>query len=134
MKLKPYEALLLGLALGLFLFTAGFLAGRLTAKNRIQISSVPTNRVLVSPPGEAFEEDKRLSALDLNTASEQELTDLPGIGPELAKAIITYREEHEGFTVPSELLNISGIGLATYEKLEPLVTVNTVWAWEGENP
>lgn len=134
MKLKPYEALLLCLALGLFLFTAGFLAGRLTAKNRIQISSVPTDRVLVSLPEEATEEANGLSALDLNTASEKELNNLPGIGPELAKAIITYRQEHGGFTVPAELLNISGIGLSTYEKLEPLVTVTAAQAREGEIP
>ncbi len=56
--------------------------------------------------------------VNLNTAGQEELTTLPGIGAAKAAAIIAYRQEHGGFSAPEELKNVSGIGDATYEKLK----------------
>lgn len=56
--------------------------------------------------------------VNLNTADQEELTTLPGIGAAKAAAIIAYRQEHGGFTAKEELKNVSGIGDATYEKLK----------------
>ncbi len=56
--------------------------------------------------------------VNLNTAGQEELTTLPGIGTAKAAAIIAYRQEHGGFTAREELKNVSGIGDATYEKLK----------------
>ncbi len=56
--------------------------------------------------------------VNLNTASQEELTTLPGIGDAKAAAIIAYRQEHGGFSAREELKNVSGIGDATYEKLK----------------
>lgn len=57
----------------------------------------------------------------LNTADRQELESLPGVGPVTAGAILDWRSEHGGFTTVEELLEISGIGEATLEKLRPHV-------------
>ncbi|MFL5798366.1 MAG: helix-hairpin-helix domain-containing protein [Actinomycetota bacterium] len=61
--------------------------------------------------------------VNVNTASEQELEALPGIGPVLANSIIAYRTEHGPFPTVDALDDVSGIGPATLADLRPLVTV-----------
>lgn len=61
--------------------------------------------------------------MDLNTATAAQLETLPGIGEAKAKAIVTYREENGYFRSAQELKNVSGIGDATYAKLEAYITV-----------
>ncbi len=61
--------------------------------------------------------------VDLNTATDSMLQTLPGIGPSKSQAIIQYREEHGSFRDVEELLNVSGIGQKTLDKLLPLITV-----------
>ncbi len=51
-------------------------------------------------------------ALDLNTATEQELEQLDGVGPAIAANIVAYREQHGGFASVDELDEVSGIGEA----------------------
>lgn len=59
--------------------------------------------------------------LDLNTATQEQLESLPGVGPVMAGAILTWREEHGSFSSVEELQEISGIGPKTFTKLAPLV-------------
>ena len=51
-------------------------------------------------------------ALDLNSATAQELEQLDGIGPATAASIVEYREQHGGFASIDELDEVSGIGEA----------------------
>ena len=48
--------------------------------------------------------------VNVNTASAEELEKLTGIGPALAEAIVSYRDEHGAFETPEELMNVKGIG------------------------
>lgn len=50
--------------------------------------------------------------ININAATAEELTVLPGIGEVLANRIVSYREEHGFFKDVNDLLNISGIGEA----------------------
>ena len=61
--------------------------------------------------------------LDMNTASAEELTGLPGIGESLAARIIAYRETHGSFTCLEDLLNVSGIGEKKLAALEGLISI-----------
>ncbi len=61
--------------------------------------------------------------VNLNTATAEELTALPGIGEVKAQAIIDYRVEHQGFRRKEELLAVKGIGSKTYEKLADRIGV-----------
>jgi competence protein ComEA len=61
--------------------------------------------------------------LDLNTAAAVELELLPGIGPALAQRIVDYREANGPFAQVEDVVNVSGIGPATLDKIKDLVTV-----------
>ncbi|MCQ2448004.1 MAG: helix-hairpin-helix domain-containing protein, partial [Oscillibacter sp.] len=62
--------------------------------------------------------------VDLNTAEQEDLERLPGIGEELARRILAYREETGGFTSLEELMNVSGIGEKKFAALDGYITVN----------
>lgn len=62
--------------------------------------------------------------LDLNTATLEQLEQLPGIGPTTAKAIIDFREKGGPFKRVEDLRAIHGISKARLEKIRPYVTVN----------
>ena len=55
--------------------------------------------------------------IDLNRATAEELTALPGVGPVLAEAIVAYRDEHGPFSRVDELLQVSGFGPGTLSAL-----------------
>ena len=62
------------------------------------------------------------SYLNINTATAAELTGLPGIGDTLAQRILAYREENGPFSEIGELMQVSGIGEATFEGLKARIT------------
>lgn len=61
--------------------------------------------------------------VNLNTATQVELEALPEVGPVTALAILSWRDEHGGFTTVDELLEVDGIGDATLARIAPQVTV-----------
>lgn len=61
--------------------------------------------------------------VSLNSASVQQLEELPGVGPVLAQRILDYRTEHGSFRSLDDLNEVSGIGEALLGKLRPHVQV-----------
>src|SRR5580765_8447514 len=64
-----------------------------------------------------------LAAINLNTATKEELVALPGIGPAKAQAILDYRAAHGPFKSLEELKDVKGIGAKRFEKLKGELTV-----------
>lgn len=63
------------------------------------------------------------TVININTASEQELMTLSGIGQAKAQQIIQYREENGLFDTPEDLMNVSGIGEKSFETLKDSIKV-----------
>lgn len=61
--------------------------------------------------------------VNINTATLEELQQLPNIGPVIAQDIINYRDAHGPFTVLQQLQNVSGIGGKTFEGIQPYITL-----------
>ncbi len=79
----------------------------------------------VSPTASTTEGSGTLTApgaskrVNINTATQQELESLPGIGPAMATRIIEGRP----YSKIEDLLRVKGIGPATFDKLKDLITV-----------
>lgn len=63
------------------------------------------------------------SLININIASIEELTTLPGIGESKAQNIINYREENGYFKTIDEIKNVNGIGESTFDQLKKYITV-----------
>jgi competence protein ComEA len=61
--------------------------------------------------------------VNLNTATQSQLEELPGIGPSLAAAIIAEREKRGGFKAVGDLQDVRGIGEMRFAEIKDLVSV-----------
>ena len=63
-----------------------------------------------------------LWAVNINTASVEELTTLPGIGSGTAEKIVSYRKSHK-FKTTADLMEVKGIGHKKYDKIKSKLSV-----------
>ena len=63
------------------------------------------------------------AAVNINTATKDELIALQGIGPAKAQAIVDYRKQNGPFKSVDDLRNVKGIGAKRLEKLRADITV-----------
>lgn len=100
------------------------LAQKLTDGQKITVPAVGETAAPASTP--SVNENTQATPdvlVNINTATAEQLQNLPNIGEVRAKAIIDYREEHGGFKAIEELQEVSGIGEKTFEHLSAYVTV-----------
>lgn len=84
---------------------------------------VPRQASPGAPPIEAGASQAPSGPVSLNSATLEQLDELPGIGPVTAEKILAYREEHGAFQSVDELDAVPGIGPARLEELRQLVTL-----------
>jgi competence protein ComEA len=87
-----------------------------------QAGTSPVLGTPIAPPA-LTEEPASTELININTASQSELESLPGIGPTTAQKIIQYRETNGPFVSTQDIINVSGIGPGTYERIKDLITV-----------
>lgn len=71
--------------------------------------------------GPSAKPSQKTFPMNVNLASEEELTRIPGVGPSLAKAIVHWRSSHGPFRSVRELKEVPGIGPKTLKRIEPFV-------------
>jgi competence protein ComEA len=63
--------------------------------------------------------------LNINTASVEEFDLLPGIGPTRAADILAYRTQHGSFKTIEGIMQVSGIGQTTFDRIKNLIYVDS---------
>ena len=120
-------AALLALAVLTAVFSVGFFAGRktvpyaLSAETERPVQESAQEQTQSAP--EAEDDDSPSGPINLNTATLDDLMTLPRIGEKLAQRILDYRAQYGRFSAPEQLMDVDGIGEATFENLKDFVTV-----------
>ena len=102
--------------------------------NALNLAAVVSDgqKITLTRPGEAPPPDDTGAGssgaapggkVNLNTANQNQLEELPSVGPVLAQRIIAYRQTKGRFTSPRQLMEVSGVGPKKYESMKDLVTV-----------
>src|SRR6188472_4464650 len=65
-----------------------------------------------------------LAAVNINTATKEELDALPGIGPVKAQAIIDYRNANGPFKSPEDVMKVKGIKEGEFSKLKGTISTS----------
>lgn len=74
------------------------------------------------------------AAVNLNTATKDELIALPGIGPAKAQAIVDYRNQHGPFRAVEEVRRVKGIGEKLFLQIKPELTIGAAPAQRAASP
>jgi comEA protein len=84
---------------------------------------------LFIPLNNTFATEKKVN---INTASVEELKTLKGIGDKIAQRIIDHRKAEGPFTKIEDIMNVKGIGKATFNRLKDQITVGSVESSKGK--
>lgn len=98
------------------------LATKVADEMVIYIPAIGEEPVVPMSTGGSMDQNK--SGVNLNTATLEELQTLNGIGPSKAQAIVTYREENGPFKTIEDILQVSGIGEKSLEKIKTEILIN----------
>lgn len=65
---------------------------------------------------------EEIGKININTATADQLTQLPGIGPTIAERIIEYRTANGEFASIFDLLDVKGVGEQTFRDISDMIT------------
>ena len=105
------------------------LSEKLTDQKMINVPSKnDVNKNSSSPPSSINSNGKNSTQnkVNLNTATESDLLNIPGIGPTKVKEILEYKQKNGQFNSVDNLKDIKGIGGKTFEKIKDYFTVKKI--------
>ena len=138
---NKWQLFVFGILAGLFM--AGIIILISTSKNSLKFnngsslylienSTFSTQKILPSFVASTASPDKfnyhpleLTSKIELNSATLEELSTLPGIGDAKGQSIIAFREKYGNFAAVSELLYVPGIGESIFSQIKDLVYIGT---------
>ena len=99
---------------------------RNSARGRLRalLSALALGLAIAAASAPAFAAAKLSGVVNVNTATAEQLTLLPGIGDSRAREIVAARQKQGGFKRVEDLLAIKGIGEASLAKLRPYVALS----------
>jgi competence ComEA-like helix-hairpin-helix protein len=101
-------------------------------KQSVLLAVVAVLGLMVWGAGDVLAQSAKV--IDINSASIQELDELPGIGPAIAARIVEYREKNGPFGKIEDLMEVRGIGEKKFLSLKDRVTVGAPAKPETEQP
>lgn len=121
---KPHITVLILTTLVFLAFSVGYYFGN--QHNYIVAQAEGVARLDVPPPPTAYEPITTVQPvrlININTATAEELDELPGIGETLSHRIVEYRKANGPFERIDALCNVKGIGLKMVMEIADLITV-----------
>lgn len=85
-------------------------------KNTIQVNSKDNSQ-------NDKKTNQKTKKVNINTATQEELNSLPGVGESTANKILNYRKEKGKFKTKEDIKNVSGIGESKFNKIKDLIEV-----------
>jgi competence protein ComEA len=119
---KGRKAVLASLALA-----AALVLSLLAATAHAEQRSRPAAASSASSPAAA-------GAVNLNTATEEELDRLPGVGPSKAAAIVAWRKKYGAFKRVEDITRVKGFGRKTLQRLKPYLSVSGATTLRAPEP
>ena len=119
--MKKPQQILIAITVVFIVLLIGLFLGRNMTKSYVPIDPLLNTK----PQSDSEPTVNNDGKLDINTASQQQLQMLPGIGEVLAQRIVDYREENGDFQTIEELMNVQGIGEAKFAGMKQRIKVST---------
>ena len=87
---------------------------------------IPTKNIIFQEipenTGKKNKSSAKSDSININTADENELQKIKGVGPSIAKRIVDFREENGDFQTIDDIKKVRGIGEKTFEKMKDFIT------------
>ena len=101
------------------------------SSERVAAAAPPTHATPAAKPADVDADDapdravKKVPTgkININTATEDQLMLLPGVGPAKAERIVAWRKKNGGFKRVADLRKVKGFGYKTLKKLEPWLDI-----------
>ena len=119
--MKKAKWALLAVTAGFICVLMGMFVGRNAKGAYYLFPELPQNSIAEETTAHSTSGEK--GKLNINTATAQELTMLPGLGEVLAQRIVDYRDTNGPYSSIDDLLNVEDIGPVRLEKIYDYITI-----------
>lgn len=120
MKISGLEKTILAVTAAFLLFTVGYFLG---GRSSDEPYTVDTQSIRTEEVGGEVPVFAAPGAVNINTATVEQLQSLPGIGQTRAQDIVADRQANGPFRIPEDLIRVPGIGEGTLSEIIEFITV-----------